>query len=301
MGSKNWIFTLNNYTNEDVERVSNLVNNSKAEYVIFGKETASTGTPHLQGFIKFKRRVRLVPTKTIIGSNPHVQVANKVMACIQYCKKEGNWVEFGSLGKTQGSRGDLDDFKQAVKDGMLDSKEARERFPDTYAKYPRFCIEYMRDNYPKIEIEQHPLRPWQKHLDTILKGPPDRRTIIFVVDKIGNSGKSWFADWYEQNSNDTCQVLTPCRRSDMAYALLPGLRVLFMDAPRAKQSEHIQYDFLEDLKNGRVFSPKYESTMKKYTCMHVVVFMNEHPDMTKLSLDRFNIINVEDFKEEIEN
>lgn len=69
---------------------------------------------------------------------------------------------------------------------------------------------------------------------------------------------------------------------------------MFVDAPRSKQGEFIQYDFLEDVKNGYVFSTKYESRVKTLDNVHVVVNMNETPDMSKLSADRYHIIDISD-------
>ncbi len=78
----------------------------------------------------------------------------------------------------------------------------------------------------------------------------------------------------------------------MSHALLTDIRVLILDCPRSKQGDFIQYDFLEDVKNGRVFSGKYESGMKYLPACHVVVMMNEDPDYTKLSSDRFEVIEL---------
>lgn len=293
MGSKNWCFTLNNYSDEDVERLNNLVDTEdRVEYLIYGKELAASGTPHLQGFVVFGQRTRLVMVKAIIGSNPHVEVARNVNASVEYCKKDGEWVEFGSRSSKQGTRSDLEEFKTAVKGGMLSLSEIREHHSDVYAKYHRFCLEYIDDNYPKNVIPDHELRPWQVSLKTLLEQPADRRKIIFVVDEVGNSGKSWFAHYYTRLIGDEGQVMLPGKKADMAYALKPGLKVLFLDAPRSKQGEFIQYDFLEDLKNGYVFSTKYESRIKSYEPMHVVVNMNESPDRTKLSEDRYKVINI---------
>lgn len=293
MGSKNWCFTLNNYNDDDEARLSSLVDTEdRVEYIIYGKETAASGTPHLQGFVVFGQRTRLVMVKAIIGSNPHVEVARNVNASVEYCKKEGDWVEFGTRSRKQGSRSDLEEFKVAVKGGMLSLTEIREHHSDVYAKYHRFCLEYIDDHYPKNIIQEHELRPWQTSLKTLLEAPADRRKIIFVVDEIGNSGKSWFAHYYTRSVGDEAQVMLPGKKADMAYALKPGLKVLFLDAPRSKQGEFIQYDFLEDLKNGYVFSTKYESRIKSYEPMHVVVNMNESPDRTKLSEDRYRVINI---------
>lgn len=295
MGSKSWCFTLNNYTIGDLNRIDDLVTTASDDfaYVIYGKEVSATGTPHLQGFVSLKKRTRLLRVKDLIGSNPHVEVARKVPAAIQYCKKDGDWKEFGSLkASKQGGRSDLEEFKAAVKGGMLSLSDIRENHSDVYAKYQRFCVEYIQDHYPKVTVPDYELRPWQQDLKSRLEEPPDRRKIIFVVDEQGNSGKSWFAHSYARQVGDSVQVLLPGRKVDMAYALKPGLRVLFLDAPRSKQGEFIQYDFLEDLKNGYVFSTKYESRIKTYEPLHVVVNMNEPPDRTKLSEDRFVVINI---------
>lgn len=230
--------------------------------------------------------------KTLVGNNPHLEVARNVNASIEYCKKEGNWVEFGTRSPSQGSRNDLEEFKKAVKSGMLSLTSIREHHSEVYAKYQRFCLEYIDDHYPKTAIPDHDLRPWQVYLKTKLEEPPDRRKVIFVVDEIGNSGKSWFAHYYTRLLGESSQVLLPGKKNDMAYALRPGLKVVFLDAPRSKQGEFIQYDFLEDLKNGYVFSSKYESRIKSYEPMHVVVNMNEAPDLNKLSTDRYLILNI---------
>lgn len=294
-GSKNFCFTLNNFSEDDVERINGLVdNNPNVGYVIYGKETApTTGTPHLQGFINFKIRHLLDDVKQIIGSNPHVEVARKVIACITYCKKSHDWYEFGKISR-QGRRSDLEDFKEDVKKGMLSLTEIRERHSEVYSRSPRFVMEYVTDHFPRVIIPDHELRPWQQTLMARLSSPPDRRKIIFVVDEVGNSGKSWFAHWYCRK-NENCQVIVPGRKVDMAYTLNELLKVIFMDAPRSKQGEYIQYDFLEELKDGFVFSSKYESRNKTYEPMHVVVNMNENPDMSKLSRDRYDIINILQF------
>ena len=47
-----------------------------------------------------------------------------------------------------------------------------------------------------------------------------------------------------------------------------------------------------ELKNGLVFSPKFESKDVRFGTPHVVVSMNEKPDMTKMSVDRCNVIEL---------
>ncbi len=75
----------------------------------------------------------------------------------------------------------------------------------------------------------------------------------------------------------------------MAFALEEDRRVIFFDCARSKQGVFLQYDFLEQVKNGMVFSPKFDSRFKYSKPPHVVVLMNEHPDMSRLSADRYRI------------
>lgn len=289
--AKNWCFTLNNYTDEDVERLSTLVGN--VAYCIFGKEVGDNGTPHLQGFISFKTRVRMAPVKTIVGERAHVEISRDVPASIRYCKKEGDFTEVGECPTGPGKRTDLDAFKEAVNGGMRDRKRLFEEHSAVMAKYPRFAYDYLRLSETPDQVPGHGLRPWQEWLVSRLDASPGDREIIFIVDFKGNSGKTWFAKWYGQTHEKT-QIILPGKVADMAYALDTTCNVIFMDCPRSKQGEFIQYDFLEHVKNGMVFSPKYESFMKIMKPPHVVVFMNQSPDMTKLSLDRYLICTVQD-------
>lgn len=288
-----WCFTINNYTPETELHISTIAPSSTISYIIYGREVASTGTKHLQGTVCFKSRVRPKTIKNLFRcGHMHLEITKDVHASIEYCQKEGDFVELGTFeGKSQGKRNDLEDFKTDVKAGKLSLKEIRESHSKIYAKYPRFCIEYVADNRPSQPFDDHDLFPWQRDLLSKLEGEPDPRQILFVVDEEGNKGKSWFAFHVERIRPNT-QVLQPGKKADMAYILEEDTTCMIMDAPRSKQGEYLQYDFLEEVKNGRVFCPKYESRMKRLAKCHVVVMMNEHPDLTKLSDDRYSILTI---------
>lgn len=283
--AKHWCFTLNNYTDQDVARLSTLP--PGATYLLFGREVSSTGTPHLQGFVSFASRLRLGQVISAIGQC-HCTVARRVAESIAYCKKEGDFVEVGDPPGGQGARNDLDAFKEAVMGGCYDITVLRKEHSEIVARYPRFVFDFIADHAPKPHIENHPLRPWQQQLYSDLVLEPNDRSVIFIVDYQGNSGKTWFVKYF-LNLHSNAQLILPGKKADMAFALRVDIRVLFIDAPRAKQGEFLQYDFLEEVKNGLVFSSKYESRMKILEKCHVVVLMNEDPDATKLSTDRYDI------------
>ena len=250
----------------------------------------ASGTPHLQGTVCFLSRKRLTQVIAIIGQ-AHCSVTRFLSQSIEYCKKDGDFFEIGNPPKGSGERSDLEDFKASVKEGVTDLEELRELHSSVCALYPRFVKEYINDKKEKFTVENHELRPWQITLNTSLLRRPDKREIIFVIDLTGNKGKSWFARHYcDLHAN--AQIIVPGKKADMSYVVRDDCRVFFLDCPRSKQGDFIQYDFLEELKNGYIFSPKYESTLKKFPTPHVVVLMNEHPDMTKLSEDRYSIVNL---------
>lgn len=287
--ARHWAFTLNNYTVHEETELPDA--GDQVRYIIYGREVGENGTPHLQGHVQFRDRKRASAVKRLLGTDRvHIEVARSPAASVEYCKKSGDFTEKGSM-QVAGRRSDLDEFKEDAKTGILTLKEVREKHSSVYAKYPRFVIEYLQDHYPVKEIEAHALRPWQADLVERLRREPDDRSIVFIVDPTGNSGKTWFSQ-HIAKTFDKVQILPPSKRNDMAYALDPTIRILFLDAPRSKQGEYIQYDFLEDVKNGYVFSPKYESRVKTLKRVHVVVLMNEQPDMEKLSQDRYVIINI---------
>lgn len=206
-----------------------------------------------------------------------------------YCTKEGKYEEFGQI-TTQGIRSDLDDFKDAVKQGNTSLKRLREDFSDICAKYPRFVREYVEDNRSIPELDNHPLRDWQAELNQELLKAPDDRKITFVVDVEGNSGKTWFAKYFCR-LHENAQYMEMAKKADMAYSLNPEVKTLFVNCTR-QQLEFLNYSFLEAVKDGMVFSPKYESGMKILGKVHVVVMMNNYPDMEALSKDRYNVVEL---------
>lgn len=52
-----WCFTLNNYTNDEYSSIVNIFNDKSKLYII-GDEVGECGTPHLQGYVEFKSKLR---------------------------------------------------------------------------------------------------------------------------------------------------------------------------------------------------------------------------------------------------
>lgn len=291
--AKHYAFTCNNYTDEHITSLLTAFDSGGISYIIFGEEVGSTGTPHLQGHVSFDTITRGLQAKAKLSIPCDLSVARNIGASINYCKKDGRFRELGTpleVSSQQGKRSDLECFKLAVKAGVRDLKRLREEHSSVFLRCKRFCLDYLDDNREAIPISAHDLHTWQSDVLAICHGAPNDRTIVFVVDATGGCGKSWFCSYLEGQVPQT-QVLKASKRDDMAYALQDDVKTLCVDVPRCYMV-HLSYQFLEDVKDGRVFSPKYESRTKRFLAPHVIVFCNEDPDMTKLSEDRYMIIRV---------
>lgn len=298
--SVKWCFTLNNWTTAEYESLSAVF--PQCLYLIFGKEVGRgtperpEGTPHLQGFILFATNQRFNAVRRLLGHRCHVEVARGTpLEAAKYCEKEEDFVEFGDYDRTPpnpGRRTDWERFaawipEQASRPSAYDLART---WPSLYGRYAAGCLHFVDLLYPVPPLVTGDLRPWQQDLATALTEEADDRRIHFVVDPVGRIGKSWFLKWFLGQHPQECQRLSIGKRDDLAFAIDPSKRYFLFDIPRTT-GEHLQYSVLEQLKDQMIFSPKYHSINKILPHkVHVVVFMNEEPDRTKMTPDRFNII-----------
>jgi len=91
--SRGWCFTINNpgdFDRMDVERLSEL-----SEYYVCGNEVGDEGTPHMQGFVRFKHAVSFARVKSLL-SRAHIEAQKGTShEAAEYCKKDGDFREYG--------------------------------------------------------------------------------------------------------------------------------------------------------------------------------------------------------------
>lgn len=113
--SRGWCFTCNNYTDDDIVMINDV--SSLSQYLIYGKEVAGTGTPHLQGYIYFENAKSFSKVQKIMPRGTHLETQKgTAVEASDYCKKENEFKEFGTL-PAQGKRSDIDLIKEAVASG----------------------------------------------------------------------------------------------------------------------------------------------------------------------------------------
>lgn len=132
-----YCWTLNNPTPAEVKRLGEI----DVSYLIYGEETGDSGTPHLQGYVRWKHPKTFMAAKKVLGDRFHLEVAKgSAAANIKYCSKDGVVTEKGSRPE-QGKRNDLIKLKDDIKAG----KSVMELFEDNTQgmfKYRQSALAY---------------------------------------------------------------------------------------------------------------------------------------------------------------
>lgn len=124
-----WMYTMNNYTDADLQRMKKF----DCQYHVIGREVApSTGTPHLQGCITFKKAIRFAGARKLL-KGCHIIKPNCIEAARNYCMKEDDdvWVLDNRI---KGKRTDLLAVADLVKSGAKEWDIAAQ-FPREYIKF----------------------------------------------------------------------------------------------------------------------------------------------------------------------
>lgn len=114
--SRAWVFTLNNYTENDEGYLQETLD---CDYLVYGREVSATGTPHLQGFMYYKNPRAFTTLSKL--RKWHIEPAKADARTNQaYTKKDDDWFEKGTPPATQAEKGsgERDRYKRAFESAM---------------------------------------------------------------------------------------------------------------------------------------------------------------------------------------
>lgn len=139
---------------------------------------------------------------------------------------------------------------------------------------------------------------WQKEVLDMVMMEPDDRTVHWWWSDEGAIGKTTMCKILVRHHG---AILVNGRTCDMACALNSyvqkwdnGPPIVVVNLSRG-QGNRLSYGGLEGIKDGLLFSSKYESTQIDIDSPHVFVFANEPPRYGELSEDRWDVRKVEAF------
>lgn len=98
--SRNYCFTVNNYTDSVVARLNDeFALSAKISYMIFGIEVGESGTPHLQGYFELAFPHTLTSIKKFLALSKEIHLETRrgtQQQAIDYCRKDGRVSEWGT-------------------------------------------------------------------------------------------------------------------------------------------------------------------------------------------------------------
>lgn len=134
---RNWVFTINNPTDDDYARLDSAV----CQYLVYQTERGESGTVHIQGLACFEKRTRLNQVRRTLGERGHYEIMRGTIAQAEaYCTKEESRLEGGRTATRgirpagQGARGDLQPVVHALRAGASEA--------DILAECPELFIKY---------------------------------------------------------------------------------------------------------------------------------------------------------------
>lgn len=254
-------FTLNNYEDDELAQLEHRLSDFK--YVIGKEKGAKNGTPHLQGYVDFGKLKEWNAAKDLISERAHLEKCKGSAAHNwAYCTKDGDYVA---------------NMEQPVTRKKVDFETD------------------LRTKTLEAEFSDVAWRPWQQDVISTLENEPDKRIIHWFWESTGNVGKSYLTKYLCLTRN----VVACTGRADNVFnqvnMCLKNKKiptVILADVPRASM-DTVSYVALEACKNGCLYSGKYEGGLCVFPIPHVIVFANCPPNKSKLSEDRWNIINIE--------
>ena len=150
-----------------------------------------------------------------------------------------------------------------------------------------------------FNVGEFELRPWQKDLMKLMN-EPTKRQVIWIKGRAGNEGKSWMQEYIQSyyGTKRVVRLAAKNKTSNIAQVLrkrqLATTDIFMFNDARSKNQETVNYEMLENIKDGQAEASKYNSEIIKFRTPNiVVVFSNENPERKELSSDRWNVFKID--------
>lgn len=257
-GYKSLFFTWNNYEKTDIlNLIEYFKSRSKISY-IFQEELGENETPHLQGVFKSQSPIKWSTLKNKFPKC-HWEQTKSWKDSIKYCSK---------IETRNGKMWKSDDI--IIKRPIIDPLAGKELY-----KYQKKTIKLIED--------------WCDEED---------RTIHWYWEPDGNVGKSALVKHLLLKYPN--EILIAGGKGNDIRNLVKThivdeekeLRAMLFDIARSVE-DFVSYEAIEQVKNGCLYSGKFEGGVCVFNKPHIIVFANFKPKTKSLSADRWNIYRIE--------
>ena len=252
--AKRWCFTLNNYTEEEVSSISSIILD-KCEKSLVSKEIG-------EGY--YKEDVWVPGTPHLQG---FIKLKVKERPMTIFNNKKIHW---------EAAKGN---------DAQQWNYIAKQNEP------------FINIGYPKPVKVINPDRDWEQDILKIIETEPDDRTIYWYWSESGNMGKTSFCKYLTVKHG---AIALSGKAADMRNGVIDYYKnkgdtpsLVLIPIPRSFNTDYLNYEGIENIKDMYFYSGKYEGGMVCGNCPHVFVFANEPPVEEKLSADRWVIVRID--------
>jgi len=264
----------------DARAIIEIIDKTSVRYAFQFEQGARDGRFHVQGAVQFKTPVTVACVKRKLqmacpGTNPFVTI----------------------MSSQDGTRGFTYCIKEETRILPATAHLLRIRDDNSGPFYKNVTLPVV-ELKPEYTYEQ--MLPWQKDTYNWLMGPPSDREVRWIIGEKGGEGKSafmrdmcirgGFVFACGKNADIACAIVRHIKGDPKNKIPPQQLKGVIIDVPRAATTggvHAVSYGALEHLKNGIIFSGKYESGMLAFPRIHVLVLANCHPDVSQLSADRW--------------
>lgn len=131
---------------------------------------------------------------------------------------------------------------------------------------------------------------WQLELINLIDTEPNERHVYWYWSHLGGVGKSQFCKYLVAKKNAV--FFEEGKKSDIMKLIfdvdMDDHNLIVVDVPR-DNGNNISYKSIESIKNGMIYSSKYEGGYKLFNSPHLIVFANAEPKYEALSSDRWKV------------
>ncbi len=247
-----WCFTHNNYDNKTIEFYSSMIK-EKCKVGFFSKEVGEEGTPHLQGYIEFKKKSRPC-SANLFASHGHWEKSKGTLKeNFDYC--------MNSEDKGRGQ-------ERAFTFGRV-PKELKCLKMNEFLNWQKQALTLYNEN---INDDRHII--WIFGDPEIGKSAFVRYMLIKHEIILASSGK--YRD-----------IINLVFNQDLELD-----RDIIFDIPLEAQGK-VSFQALEKIKDGMIVNTKYEGGFKVFNPPRIMVFANSEPEYEgKIARDRFRCYRI---------
>lgn len=249
-------------------RLTTLFSDIGKNYIFQGEITRVEDhyNPHIQGYIRTKKRIREGSLASQIRITVDPEASHKFTVHAARCSTDGI-----SRLKSYCMKSDTRDadFGEPIRDSSS-----------------KLIIPFLVGK---------PLRTWQSQIISTLRREPDDRSILWVCDPVGQSGKSKLVQYLELSRG--FMTLPEGSARDVMDSMFRWVdsngdpKGIVFDIPRSYNVSGIidMFRILEKCKDQNILGTKFQGCRLNLPMVHVIVFSNTLPKLGVLSSDRWRL------------